>query len=1288
MVSKPQFSSASAGSHHKQTLGAAPSRRAGRLSSWLNPLLALIVILFAAATTSAQVRSATVSGAVQDKSGSMVTGAKVTVTETNTGQIYKAKTNSTGNFTVPYLPAGNYTVTVAQTGFGTATQSDISVGTGQSLNLEISLSIGTATETVDVKGESSGIQVDSPTVQGSIQAEVIASIPNMNHNALAYASLEPGVNTRGIGASATNANSFGIGISGRRQISDFAINGGQAFENDIQLDGLSTQSPGFNEVTIVINTDAVQEVRAVVNDYSAQYGRAHGIIQEATKGGTDSFHGVAFLRNRSSALSANFFSNDFATPQIAKSASEIWTYGGTIGGPIRHSKAFFFGSFEGLHYDKPQTLLRSIPTGLERIGDFSQTKVNVNGVPTPLNLYDPFNVTVGGSNVYNRAPIAGNNTNNSVHGTNQYALNVLKNYPCAPATTVNGVLLPSCTNRPASDAYGSNNWQSQITTTFRKANVNGRIDYHLRTNNYLYITGGYTRGDIQNPLIWSQNNLWNPVVNSGEERFNNDRNPYMSIGDTQILSPTLVVDLRYSIARIDTQDASDIVSNFDYSSLGISAVDQANAPVQVVPSFAVTGGNFTPPNNNNNYNKHEHQTDHIFAGSITKTRGKWNYKAGGEFRAYLANYTDSQTSFVYTLNSSFTVPTVNSSGGVVGTNANNNAGNPWASFLLGAGSVGIPSGQSVHPAFLHQYSALFTQNDWHPTEKLTVNLGARWDWQPGISERYGKISGIDLTATNPFGGKGGIYFPRANGNNKRLWDTDWLNFQPRVGVAYRAHRDTVVRAGAGVTFLPSNSGYFDGPYLFGSTSFDPYTNSQPYGFGTQNGVPAGTFDSAAVNQFVPATGADLTQPALYGGVGGPRFPAHGFKNSYVYQGNLHVQQDLHRGWSLDMGYNVEIGKRLQLGSSYTPNSDQLLPDSVLQSWRANYISRNGTGNTGSDQVVNPFQPNPNALIPFAGNLGKKTMPLDQTLWAYPYLGGQVIQQNRGFSTYHALQASVKKELNRGLVMGANFTWSKSLGVDGGTAENNFAGEGTGNSLPNLRDIRLDKRLSANDTPIRFASYAVYNLPFGSGHAFNPGNRFVRGLVGGYRLSGTYIWQSGIPQAINCSGNSFDGKCDRNPGVPLVLPASFQHWYNGQTSVVLPYSGRTFTPNANTFLKWNPDAFVGRTIAVPNGQRVQDIYWYGNAALNYGELRTNPVDNVTMSVERDFKVRERYTMNFQANATNVLNHTQYSPTSFSGSLGTIQTSGVNLGYGNGTGYGAHSTGTLDPRLIELQARFSF
>ncbi len=378
-----------------------------------------------------------------------------------------------------------------------------------------------------------------------------------------------------------------------------------------------------------------------------------------------------------------------------------------------------------------------------------------------------------------------------------------------------------------------------------------------------------------------------------------------------------------------------------------------------------------------------------------------------------------------------------------------------------------------------------------------------------------------------------------------------------------------------------------------------------------------------------------------------------------------------------------------LGSSWSPNSDQFLPNSLLQSWRADYIARNGTGNAGSDNITNPFQPNPSALLPFAGNLGKAQMPRDQTLWPYPYLGTQNIQQNRGFSSYHALQASLKKDFTRGFVLGANFTWSKSLGVDGGTVQNNLAAEGTGNSLFYLADIRRNKRFSANDTPIRFSSYSVYELPFGPGRRFSTGNKLVNALIGGYRVSGTYIWQSGVPQLISGDTNgALNFLPDRNPGVPLTLPKSFQHFYDGKTSVTLPYSGRVITPCSNCFLKYNQDAFKGRTVQVANGTMQTDAYWYGTASANYGELRTNPVNNMTASFERDVRLSERYRLNLQVSSTNLLNHTQFSATSFNGGLGNTQTTSSSLGYGNNASYGTHNLSTLDARLMEMQARLQF
>ena len=1274
-------------------------------AKYLKVAFAFVLFLLAPLAMTGQVRSATIAGTVLDPAGRVVKNADVTVFETLTSQTYKAKTNDTGNFTVPYLPAGKYNITVTQKGFDTSSQEGVEVGNGQSYNINLALKVGSTTDVVNVTAEDSSIQVDTATVQSAIGETVIASIPNINHNPLAYVQLEAGVSTRGTGAAETNTQAFGIGIQGRRQISDFAINGGNAFENDIQLDGLSTQASGFNEVTIIPNQDAIAEVRAVVNEYPAQFGRAHGIVQTTTKGGTDQYHGVAFISNRSSEFQANSYANKALPTPTPLSPYEIYTFGGAVGGPIKKTKAFFFASYEGLFWNNPTHLNRTVPTALERKGDFSQSVVNVSGKAVPYctaatyaacgdtpAFFDPFNVTnIPGTQNYTRAYIPGANLANSSMGLSQYALNVLANYP-----------LP---NHAPSDAFNTNNFQSSGTQTFRKANINARVDYNIRANNHLYITGGLTRGNINNTPIWGGDGTWNPVVNNGEERFIQDRNPYISIGDTIILSPTLVVDLRYGVNRIDTIDNDGLVpSGFNYANYGITGSTLANLPINDTPSFTVSGPtNWNVVNNDQYYNKHEHQLNHVVAGSVNKTAGRWNYKIGGEFRAFLANYTDSQTSALYSLSSTFTTPEVTSTGSnVVDTSRYPNdattGGNPYASFLLGAGSVGIPAGAAVHPAFLHQYAAIYTQNDWHPTPKVTVNLGARWDWQPGITERYNRVSMIDLTAVNPFGSLGAIVFPGTGGYGRRMWDTDWYDYQPRLGVAYHVRPNTVVRGGFGVTFLPTNTGYFDGPYQFGSTPFDGSTLSKPYG-ATPAGIPVGTFDSALVNTYVAPTGNNAAAPQIYGGGGGNRFVVKGYKNAYVYQANLHVQQVLGKGWSTDIGYNGEVGKRLNLGSSYGTNTDQFLPTSVTSSWNAAWIASNGTTDPGQVQITNPFQPacattKPAtcAAIPFGGSLGSTTIARDQTLWQYPLLGQEAIEQDRGFSSYHALQAGVHKDMSQGLLLGTVFTWSKNLEVDGGISQNNFAGEGLGNTLPNVTNIVSNKHYASNDTPIRFASYGVYNLPFGGNHALSFKSRWANAIVSGYRISGTYIWQSGIVQAVSASG-SINSLPDRNPGQPLVLPKSYQHFYDGKTSVTLP-SGRIITPSAQTFLKFNPDAFIGRVATTPNNSVVVQRYWYGNSAIGYGTMRSNPVDNITASAERDVKIHEHYTLTIQINAANLLNHTQFGPSGYTSmTAGTFSTTtnlaaGLLPGYGNNAGFGAHNTSTLDARLIEMQARFTF
>ena len=211
---------------------------------------------------------------------------------------FETRTNMTGQYTVPYLAAGRYTVTVMREGFVAAKTSEIEVGTAQTARANVQLQLGSVSNTVEVNSTLQALQTESATVQSVVSATVIQAIPNITHNPYYYATLQPGVVARAALNDTQSVKAFGVGQGARQQFSAISINGGLSFTNDVQLDGLSILGTNWNEVAVVPNSDGILEVRTSVNNYSAEYGRGQGVISVTTKGGSMQFHGSASDRLR------------------------------------------------------------------------------------------------------------------------------------------------------------------------------------------------------------------------------------------------------------------------------------------------------------------------------------------------------------------------------------------------------------------------------------------------------------------------------------------------------------------------------------------------------------------------------------------------------------------------------------------------------------------------------------------------------------------------------------------------------------------------------------------------------------------------------------------------------------------------------------------------------------------------------------------------------------------------------------------------------------------------------
>lgn len=1260
-----------------------------------NRALSALLLLMACATPAlAQIKSATITGVVTDNSGSVVPDAAVSVVNTLTNFTAQTKTNASGEYTVPYLEAGVYNISVQKQGFAVFQKTGLTLGIGEAARIDAHMQTGSLQQSVEVSASEVMLQTESTTVQNKIGEESIGALPDLNHNPYYFAGLQPNVVGTDEMLDTTSANSFLIGVNSRPAMSALSINGGLPFSGSYMVDGVSVQGSGWNEAAVLPNAAGMQQVQTIVNDHSAEYGRGQGVVNIVTKGGTNTFHGSAYDYIRNEALNANTFGNN--AQGIRRGPFKVNTFGGTIGGRIIKDKLFFFTSYEGMRHSDALDYLLSVPTPAERRGDFSQTLVNVNSNPVPVQLFDPFSATLVQNNLYQRTPYP----NAIIPNPDPYALKLYSFYPNP--------------NRTPIDVYGTNNYYNRVIRDFTRNSASGRVDYYLGKQS-LYASAGLQNGSITTPGPWGDGNPFFHPTAAPNQANTQDQNPYASLGDTVSFSPTLVGDFRLAMQHVNTQFGAPISPNLDYTALGIPAAIQS---LFAVPGVApdVNTGRYTQLANTQSAHKHEHQTNWVMNGSMTKIHRNWTFKWGTEYRVYLSNYQDPEEgsvliepgaggSYCYSgaCGNAFTAAYISATGASVAQNADaRTQGLTFADLLAGAGSLVIAPGRNIFPSFAQKYFALYSQNDWRVTNRLTVFLGLRWDLQPGPTERYNRMSSFDPGRMNAFGTPGVVAFPGKDGYSRNLWDTRFRDFGPRLGAAYRLGQTWVLRGGYGISYLPTNTGYYDGTFNYGSSPFAYSTLTLPYGT-DPHGVPVGTWNDLSVSQIASPIGGIAGAPQNYGLTRNllPRDMIDG----RAQQWNFVVEKSLGSSWLVSATYTGVKGDHLPI-ARFPTTSTGLLPPSIMNCYRTgtgcpasdSAVAGKGYLQTGIDpgiaQVPNPF--NPSGTLPFQGILAQKSVPrwlLDETYALFPSQTGDL---SIGFENYQSLTFQVDHRFSSGLQFTAFYTWSKSLDFTSGEAAGNQATNGIGfdPAARYLLDPNANKKLSYTDIPQRLVIHGVYQLPLGRGKRFDAHNRALRAVESGWQLGAVQILQSGYPVKITgANAGSMNSLPNRVPGEPVEVPQALQHWYDGRTSVTLP-DGRSIIPCAQCFLKYNPDAFGGPVVPNPTkpGQYLTDSYWFGDAAVDYSDIRSPRKNNLNVSLARNFQATEKLAVEFQASASNVFNHPQFR--NINGGLGGINTgvpttaSASQLGQPGPASFGTYGYNTFDPRQIELQLKLRF
>ncbi|HUA57438.1 MAG TPA: carboxypeptidase regulatory-like domain-containing protein [Verrucomicrobiae bacterium] len=858
----------------------------------------------------AQAVTATLLGAVTDASGAAVPNAKVVITETNTNVNHTGQTNESGNFVFPDLPPGNYAVTVEVTGFKKEQRRSISLLVNTTERVDIQLQPGNVSETVEVSGTIAELQTDRADTGRKMESMAVSQLPVLvsNRNYQALLALVPGT------APPTEEHSQFFNASDSLQTE---VNGAPRVANNYQIEGIDdNERTGLLQI-LIPPLEAIETVDVSTSNHSVDLGRGTGAVTNVIlKSGTNQFHGSAyeFVQN------GDFDSRNFFQPAVA--AVHYNYFGGTIGGPIKKNKVFFFGDFLRTTDHEANANTETIPSPLSRTGNLSEALAGSNPAP----VYDPASgdpVTAVG-----RTPFPGNIIPTS--RLNPVALKIL-------------ALVPG-PNEAYSTLAPSNNYFALLPFTKDTNFADGKIDYNISEKDRL--SGRFS---FQRPVIYQAPifGMAGGDANGAFEGTGVQKTYSSGINWDHVFSPTLLNEFRFGVAHYhNTAQESDYGAN-DSTNLGIPAINISEFNSGLV---GIGIGGFTSPlvgySASLPWVRAEANIDLV--DNVTKTHGNHTFTFGFDMRRIRDDLLQTQT---YSPRGfyQFGVSQTNCAGNCAlpngttssATTPNNTTSwaNDLASFLLDspqAGSTGRDF-SGTFPTYRAWYFFPYASDRWQVSKKLTVDVGLRWEfYPPGLPAFPGQFSNyIPSNNTLVVGGVGG------NPNNGGL--VDHLNYlAPRVGLAYRLTEKTVIRAGAGVSYTPfedntyinnnyptkGNIGAVQGASAYTSAFYNGSVLSFESGLPSPSPVP------------VPSNGIYSVTALGFNGSTEDYFPSN-YKNPHVIAWNLSIQQTLPHHFTMDIAYVGNHG--VDMGSSQNINASPLIaPASAGDTTYLPYFPHTGT----------------------------------------------------------------------------------------------------------------------------------------------------------------------------------------------------------------------------------------------------------------------------------------------------------------------------------------------------------
>ncbi|HTA72057.1 MAG TPA: carboxypeptidase regulatory-like domain-containing protein [Bryobacteraceae bacterium] len=689
--------------------------------------------------------TAAITGQVTDASGAAVPSVAITAKDLDHGTNWPTVSNDGGYYSLPRLPIGNYEVRAEAKGFQTAIQRSVQLVIDQVAKIDFQLQVGQVTQTLEVTSAAPILQTENAQISTVMQAAAIQSLPLETRNYNQLALLMPGTVTTSPAAFNTGQATFNSGrpyINGNREQATYYL-----------LDGMENIEFVDNNVAYSPNVDAIQEFNVVTNNPSAEYGQfLGGVISVSLKSGSNSYHGNAFEFARNDFFNANEWSRNFSSDPTVNSAPPNlqWNeYGGTLGGPIKKNKLFFFVDYQGSRFDTPAT-----PGTINTFSNQERTG-NLSDIPG-ISLHYPGTTVAMPANLNNAAICGPGQTFGSSPCIKGLSPTALKIMGALPQATLPG-LLNNAPNIQQSYIHGQQG--------------DAKVDYNLSDRDHLSVR--YSQQSVLNPIVNSQPLLYN---STGNNVF-----PLWSgvIDYTRTISPNLVNEFRAGVNYFPAE--ANVQTAGSTSAAGLIP----GQPTPFLPGLsfagAPVGGALNGPFAFGTVDSPEifHQTAIQFEDTLAYTHRSHNMKFGFQGIRYRNDY----------------VPSVTSDGaaGQIGFNAQY-TGNAEADFLLGLPSyMGYGQGFSGTVGQRNNAFGAFFQDDWKVNSHLTLNMGLRWQLFTPIYEvgnrmtNFGEINGqIELAGVN--------------GNSRALYNqyNGIANFLPRMGLAWspggKWAQNTVIRA--------------------------------------------------------------------------------------------------------------------------------------------------------------------------------------------------------------------------------------------------------------------------------------------------------------------------------------------------------------------------------------------------------------------------------------------------------------------------------------------------------------